>query len=75
MARLAAFVLIALLVVGLSLASRGFYVWNTCGYDCGIFAVSRGLSAIAAIPVGLALSLLAALSLVALVMSRGPGDN
>jgi uncharacterized membrane protein len=73
MARIAVFVFIALLVFGVSLAFRGFYVWNTCGYDCGIFTVSRGIAAIVAMPVGLLVSLSAAISLAAIVMSRGSG--
>ena len=70
MVKLATFASIALAVLGAWLALRGFYVWNSCGYDCGIFGVNRGISVIIAMPAGLLLSLIAVSSLIALAISR-----
>jgi len=66
--RPAAFVSIATLALGVSIALSGSYVWNHCGYDCGIFTVSGGLPAVATVPVGLFLSLVSALYLLIRVM-------
>lgn len=52
---MAKFVAAILLVLGGLLASRAFVVWNDCGYDCGIFTTSTGLTATASLLLGLIL--------------------
>ena len=62
------------LLLGATLSARGFYVWNTCGYDCGVFSIGSGLSATVAMLVGVLLFAISAISLLALVVSRD-SDN
>ncbi len=49
---MAKFVAAILLILGGLLAGRPSVVWNDCGYDCGIFAVSTGLTATASMLLG-----------------------
>lgn len=54
-APMAKFIAAIQLVLGGFLASRGFVVWNDCGYDCGISATNTGFTATASMLLGLIL--------------------
>ena len=62
---------LVILVVSVVLGSRALFVWNGCGYDCGIISVTSGMAAIVAWFLSIAMVVVSALIwIVAVIRDR-----
>lgn len=65
-----ALVALLLLVAAIAIGSRGFYVWNHCGYDCSAIP-QLGLGATTSMLLGALLAAIGIGLLLALLLEKG----